>query len=50
MKKPKNLLAILLSAFFGAILAVLIMNWDTTTKAVKDLWNFEYDPPSAQME
>lgn len=50
MKKPKNLLTILLSAFVGAILAILIMNWDSTTKAAKDLWNGEYDPPSAQTE
>lgn len=50
MKKPKNLLTILLSAFVGAILAVLIMNWDTTKKATKDAWEGKYEPPSAQTE
>lgn len=50
MKKPKNLLTILLSAFVGAILAILIMNWDSTSKAAKDLWNGKYEPPSAVVE
>jgi len=50
MKKPKNLLTIVLSALVGGILAVLIMNWDASRKAAKDLWEGKYEPPSAQAE
>jgi hypothetical protein len=50
MKKPKNLLTIVLSALVGAILAVLIMNWDTTKKAAKDAWEGKHELPSAQAE
>lgn len=50
MKKPKNLLTIALAALVGGILTLLIMNWDATTKAAKDLWEGKYEPPSAQTE
>jgi hypothetical protein len=50
MKKPKNLLTIILSALVGGLLAILIMNWDATKKGAEDLWEGEFELPSEKTE